>query len=210
MELNILSFCYLFLLLAPFILVCFFALSSIFNQDFKGLIYLIGLIFTCFISIFIGKTLPIQEKTNDKSDTNICNMINKVITIDGFPFPSKLPLSQLVYGYTFCYLLFVIIKYKYVMQNIPTLVFFPILILFDLYWNYSNNCNEITGMIAGLIVGSLCGLFWAYVIDKSNSKNLQYFAGINNNEVCSKPSAQTFKCDVYKNGQLLSTNFASN
>jgi sulfur-oxidizing protein SoxB len=36
MDFNILAFGYLFLRLAPFVLVCFFSLSSLLNQDFKG------------------------------------------------------------------------------------------------------------------------------------------------------------------------------
>ena len=38
MELNIATIIYLFFRLAPFIIVCFFSLQSIFNQDLKGLV----------------------------------------------------------------------------------------------------------------------------------------------------------------------------
>ena len=44
MEVNILSISYLFFRLAPFIIVCFFTLNSIFNQDLRGIIYLCGLL----------------------------------------------------------------------------------------------------------------------------------------------------------------------
>lgn len=43
MEVNLLSISYLFFRLAPFIIVCFFVLNSVFNQDLRGLIYLCGL-----------------------------------------------------------------------------------------------------------------------------------------------------------------------
>jgi len=199
MELNIVSFTYLFLRLAPFILVCFFTLSSIFNQDFKGLVYIAGLLFSSFTTIIIGNALSdiIPSITGDKPD--ICNMIS-VGQTDNI---SKLPLGQSVISYTFGYLLYGIIKFNYVKQNIATLVFFPVLLLFDIIWNASNGCYHIMQIIASLIIGGLFGVFWGYIIASTKTPALQYFSGINNNEVCSVPSKQTFKCKVYQNGKLL-------
>jgi hypothetical protein len=196
MELNLLVFGYLFLRLAPFILVCFFSLTSIFNQDFKGIVYLIGLLGACFISIMIGKLFGI--KTDDNRPA-ICNMITL-----GHQEISSLPLGQTIFGYTFAYLLYVIVKYKYTLQNIPTIVFFPLLILFDSYWNYTNNCYSPTSILLSLLTGGIIGVIWAYIIDSTNTKTLQYFAGINNNDTCQKPANQSFKCNVYKNGVLIS------
>ena len=119
MELNIISFTYLFLRLAPFVLVSFFSLSSIFNQDFKGLVYLVGLLFACFINIFVGNVLTFIPSYENKPE--ICNMISINQTSD----ISRLPLGQAVFGYTFAYLLYTIIKYNYVTQNINTIIFFP-------------------------------------------------------------------------------------
>jgi hypothetical protein len=198
MELNLLVFGYLFLRLAPFILVCFFSLTSIFNQDFKGIVYLVGLLGACFSSIMIGKMFGI--KTNEERPA-ICSMVTL-----GQQELSSLPLGQTIFGYTFEYLLYVIVKYKYVLQNIPTIVFFPLLILFDFYWNSTNNCYSSISILLSLITGASIGAMWAYIIDKTNAKTLQYFAGVNNNETCQKPANQTFKCNVYKNGQLISGN----
>ena len=134
----------------------------------------------------------------------ICN----IITI-GQTELSVLPLGQAVFGYTFSYLLYTIVKYNYVNKNIPTIVFFPILILFDMLWNVKNSCYSIWQLGASLVIAVLFGLLWSYIIDKTNSKYLQYFVGVNNKEVCSKPSASTFKCAVYKNGQLISNNMST-
>jgi hypothetical protein len=199
MELNIVSFTYLFLRLAPFVLVSFFALASIFNQDFKGLIYLVGLLLACFINIVVGNIIPIPLPDGEKPP--ICNMISLGQNGD----ISILPLGQAVFGYTFAYLLYTILVYKFVNQNIPTLVFFPLLIVFDGLWNIKNSCYTFPQLLASLVIASMVGFFWSYLIDQTNSKSLQYFAGVNNKEVCRKPSAQTFKCAVYKNGKLLSS-----
>jgi hypothetical protein len=91
MELNIVSFTYLFLRLAPFVLVSFFSLASIFNQDFKGLVYLVGLLVACFINIQLGSIMP-RPESSDKSE--LCNMIS----INEGGDISKLPLGQAVFG----------------------------------------------------------------------------------------------------------------
>jgi len=202
MEINIVSFTYLFLRLAPFILVSFFSLSSIFNQDFKGLVYLVGLLFSCFMIIFVGNVIQLPDYPNKEA---ICNMI----TINQQSEISKLPLGQAVFGYTFAYLLYSILVNKFVNQNYPTIIFFPLLILFDMRWNSRNSCYSLPQLFTSLILGALFGTLWAYIIDKTNSKNLQYFPGLNNKEVCSAPSSSTFKCAVYKNGKLLSKNLGT-
>ena len=77
MELNIITIIYLFFRLAPFIIVCFFSLQSIFNQDLKGFIYLVGLLIACFVSTMIG-SLPgfdgIWKQGKDEKNL-MCNFI---------------------------------------------------------------------------------------------------------------------------------------
>ena len=205
MDLNIISFTYLFLRLAPFVLVSFFALSSIFNQDFKGLIYLVGLLGACFINVAVGNVLTFLPSIDQDSRPEICRMI----TLGQDGDLSKLPLGQAVFGFTFAYLLYTIIVYDFVNQNIPTLVFFPLVIVFDGLWNIKNSCYTVWQLLASLVFAGFGGWLWAYIIEQTNNTSLQYFAGVNNKEVCSKPSATTFKCAVYKNGKLLSTNMAT-
>jgi len=207
MELNVFTITYLFLRLSPFIIVCFFSLASIFNQDFKGLIYLIGLIISCFITITVGS--PISKTLNgmlnlSRGEEPICKSL---ITL-GNTTLSELPLSQTIFGFTFFYLfyLFGMKKHTYIYQNIPTLVFFPLLILFDIAWNVSNNCHTYIDIILSLGMGITFGLSWAALIDSTKMTNLQYFNRISGNAECSRPSKSTFKCNVYKNGKLISTN----
>jgi hypothetical protein len=216
MELNLISIIYLFLRLSPFILVCFFSLASIFNQDFKGLIYLVGLIITCFISILVGGILnPLSEYVTTTYGFSLFADISTkpaicsdMITLGNTPL-FNLPISQTIFGYTFAYLLSIITnpKHNYVQQNIPTLIFFPVIILFDMVWNFRNGCYKFELPIAlGLAFG--LGWFWGYIIESSKMTNLLYFNKISGASECSRPTKSTFTCKVYKNGKLISKNIA--
>jgi large-conductance mechanosensitive channel len=160
-----------------------------------------GLLFSCFTTIICGNALSDIIPPMDASlRPAICNSISVGYSGE----ISKLPLGQSVISFTFGYLLYTIIKNNIIKQNIATIVFFPILLLFDLVWNAKNGCYSVFQLIASLIIGGAFGMFWSYIIAKTKNPDLQYFAGVTNNEVCSAPSKQTFKCRVFKNGQLIS------
>jgi len=208
MDLNFITFGFLFLRLAPFVLVCFFMLASIFNQDLKGLVYFAGLIFTLVITSIIGRMI---ENYIDFFKTPIGGTppgahCNELMTFNGMDF--TFPLGQTIITFTFAYILYVIVKHDFVKQNVATIVFFTLLLFFDLLWNFFARCGiaKQLKIIISIILGGLFGTLWGYIIDSTNSPHLQYFAGVNNNEVCSKPSKQTFRCSVYKNGKLVSKN----
>lgn len=204
MDLNVVGFGYLFLRLAPFVLASFFTLASIFNQDFKGFIYLVGLLFSSFATMLASKLPLINKLQRPENSPEICN----VLTMGQSDNFSDLPLGQSALAYTFAYLLFSILKYKMVLQNIPTLVFFPILLIFDFIWNLNNSCYSFFQLLTSLLVGATIGLIWAFTISQSKSPSLMYFSSLSNKEVCSKPDKSTFRCNVYKNGKLISKNIS--
>jgi hypothetical protein len=198
-TLNIGSLLYISFRLAPFILISYFTISSLFNQDFKGLIYLAGLIITSFIAILIGNQFPsIYENSGDSADntyeniTKVCNLM----TISKSGPLSNLPLSIVVFSYTFGYLLVPIVKYGLITQNIPTIVIFPILIISDILWQITNTCSTTAAVFSGLIVAGLAGVGWSFFIDSTKMSSLQYFNGISNKSSCSVPTKQFFKCAV--------------
>ena len=204
MDLNVLGFGYLFLRLAPFVLASFFTLASIFNKDFKGFIYLVGLLFSSFITMLAAKLPFINMLTRPFDAPEICN----VLTIGQTDSLSDLPLGQSAITYTFVYLLFSMIHSDLVGQNIPTLVFFPLLIIFDFVWNFNNSCYSFFQLATSAGVGGLIGWLWAYIISKGKSPSLMYFSSLTNEDVCSRPTKSTFKCNVYKNGKLISKNIS--
>lgn len=195
MKLNLISIFYLFFRFAPFIIVSYFALQSIFNQDLKGVIYLIGLLIASVITMLLGNMIP---NTSDAAGPPIQSAFAKAkcnqLTLGSDGPISKLPLSQTVFGYTIAYLSYFININNLETQNIPTFILFPILILADMMWNTSNGCSTSILLLCGLIIGGIIGILWAMIIDSTGSTNLSYFSGISNKDVCSRPSKSLYKC----------------
>lgn len=198
MNLNLTTLAYLFLRLAPFILVCFFSMSSIFNHDFKGIIYLAGLLFACATNLLIGNIL-VDKMPPDES--GVCSTISAGIDESLY----TTPMSQCILSYTFWYLFYTIYVHNLMYLNIPTLIFFPTLIISDSIWNINNGCYSPKHLFVSFIAGGLIGTLWAYIIDLAQKPEFQYFTSTANLDVCSRPSKSTFRCNVYKNGKVINS-----
>lgn len=173
--------------LSPFILVCFFTLSSILNQDIKGLIYLAGLLIACFISVIVGNT-------SNKFDMDVTNPMCSTLTLTGAEPFSKLPLSMTIFTYTFGYILYIIGLYKLAQDNIAAIIIFSLLIVVDWTWNIFFQCSNHVRLIAAFLIGGGIGVAWSAIIASTKQVQLQYFNGISNKEVCSLKKNVKFRC----------------
>lgn len=190
MEINLFNITYLFIRLAPFILVCYFTLSSVFNQDLKGIIYLIGLLFACFTTASLG---------NIKSfAVNPLPQLCKFITLSNGSPVSNIPLGLTILSYTFFYLFYIIGKEGLYANNIPTFILFPILIVCDSLWNLNHGCIRYEGLVISFLIGSIIGVSWAAIITTSGVAELKFFNGISNKETCSRPSKTLYSCKYVK------------
>jgi len=198
MELNLFTLFYLFFRLAPFIIVSYFSLGSIFNQDVKGVVYLVGLLFSCFVTFLVGQTVPIAFSLGGspsnpliaKTVAPVCNML----TIGKDGSFSRIPLGISILCFTFIYLVAIIAKHHLELNNLPTLIIFPIIILGDFIWNLRNDCYSLMGVILSMAVGCLLGWAWATMIEKLNKPELLFLNIGSNQSVCQRPSKQLFKC----------------
>jgi hypothetical protein len=188
-ELNLTNIFYTAYRLSPFILVSFFTLSSVLNQDLKGIIYLAGLLIACFTSVIVGK-FNIFTNVSTTPEVTICKTLNLT---NGEPF-SNLPLSMTVFTYTFGYLLYIIGLYGLASDNIMTIIFFSIIIIADWSWNIFFSCNTHTRLLGAFLVGSAIGISWSAIIASTKQVSLQYFNGISNKEVCSLNKNVKFRC----------------
>jgi hypothetical protein len=115
----------------------------------------------------------------------------------------KNPLGVLVYGYTFSYLLFPMIQFN--MMNYPLLVSLLCFIGIDVAYLKKRKCFNAALFGIALSVSFLVGFFWSLFVSRLSPSILYSTDYLSDKQVCSIPSEQTFKCKVYKNGELIST-----
>lgn len=222
MDINAGTFMYMFIRLCPFILVCFFTISSIFNNDIKGIVYLVGLLFTVGITIGISPFVPVFNGDTNNSPAAICNTLSF-----GTGELSHLPISEVIIGFTFLYLLVTMTavgrknNINLVSSNWPTVVFFLLLIITEINVNTNafhglyemiypkqeseapaktSYCYEWLTSLIAYGIGSIAGAMWAGIIVSTDTPEFQYFNQYKNNEKCEKANKKTFKCKVFKNG----------
>jgi len=195
---------YLFLRLIPFILVCFFTLSSIFNQDLVGVIYLAGLLVACFANIIVGGVFPHSEKNE------ICDLI----TINNNVLFANLPVGLTIISYTFFYMFYMIINYDLVQQQLTTLILFPLFLISDIIWNIQNNCFNIFNIILSVALGGSIGYGWSAMLDYGKIKNFHFINIEDSNRAGNTcgvlKNEGKMNCFIYKNGHLVGQSNQSN
>ena len=198
MDLNIINILYMFFRLAPFIIVSYFTLQSLFNQDLKGVIYLIGLLVATIVVVLLGNILKKFSPPKGLMPTDYSKIRCTQLTLGNSQPISVLPLSQTVFGYTLAYLGYFISINNLQTQNIATFILFPILIVADMMWSTVNLCSSPKYLLISLILAALMGTLWAMMIDSTNAPDLAYMSGISNKDVCSKPTKSLYKCRPIK------------
>lgn len=172
--------------------------------------------FVFFIWIFIITFLRIIVFTGLKSNKNTATEI-PAICLTGLSklfIPKDVTYSTYILTFTMMYLIMPMImiskQNKVDAINYGVLAFFIAYIALDLFIKNSLSC--IPGFFSTLVIGdSLSGLFLGGVVAGlimygSNFKSYLYINEVNNNkEVCSMPSKQQFRCNVFKNGELVSS-----
>ena len=184
---------YFIAMLGPYMLISFFLLLSFFNQNLKGVIYFVGIclliIITKIFSVTIAPMMPMKSFK--------CNMFESTLIGDGLSF------SILVYFFTLGYLF--IAMFRNNIMNYPMIVAILLLGGIDIVIKKSNNCTTISTTAISVFLGLLIGFIWSTIIQNNASDLLYHTDYVSNKVACSMPSQQKFKCQVYKNGELIST-----
>lgn len=197
-QLTLSNMLQLFSLISPLLLGFFLVMSSLFNQNLKGIVYLAGVLIASVINIFLMNT--IGSKT-DPNKSISCDLIKLPILSD---FNSPAPTSLFI-AFTIAYL--VLPMYYNNQVNYIVLAALLCLLALDAVTKISNSCTTSGGSILGTLVGFVLGATWYTLFHQSGYDSLLYFDELQSNKVmCSKPTKQTFKCNVYKGGNLISSN----
>ena len=188
---------YLFSRLSPFLIVCFFMLQSLFRQDFKGIVYLAGLILACLFTILFGSFPGLHEMNNNTKLSKYRYNACKLIEFTGGPI-SYLPLGITILGFTFFYLGYNVVKYQLYEKNKLMITLFILLIINDFYYNTINRCGKPILLFISLIIGCSIGMLWGYLIEILGDKKLQMISGTNLNTTCMKSQKTLYKCKSNK------------
>jgi len=173
---------------SPIVVAGFLLMTSIFNQDIKGFVWL-GVL---FVGLLIVRLL--QPLIGKKADCS---------SLPWMPYTSPSGSSFLIM-FTVAYMLAP-------MQasgdyNVYAILGFLLLFAVDTVVKVRKRCITMMGVFAGTLLGVVYGFLAYSLIKGAGGQSLLYYGtGASNNVYCSKPKQQTFKCNVYKNGELIST-----
>ena len=192
---NILQF---FSFIAPTLLIFFLFLSSLFNQNLKGLVYIAGILLASFGNVVLMNIIGSERDENEAFSCSLFDIPH--VSQYNSPYP-----STLIITFTLAYL---ILPMKYNKQmNYVVLIFLLCLLGIDMLTKVQNKCTTFPGTILGALVGFLLGTVWYILFYSMGYSSLLYFDELRSDNVqCSMPSKQTFKCNVYKGGELISSN----
>ena len=186
----------IFSIFAPLFLGTFLVLVSIFNQNIKGMIYLGGVLIASVINYMISRGMGSESLENAGA---ICNLVEFPLIPSRYNVPNY---NSMFIGFTFMYLLLPMLSNNQInFWMVGTIVS---IFAVDAYVKLQYFCTVPRGITIGGIVGVSLGALWYFLFKLNNFESLLFFNDLtSNNVVCKRPQNQTFKCSVYKNGQVI-------
>ena len=180
---------------SPIILsICIVSMSFLF-QNFKGFIYLGFLLGVCIVRNFIYLYSGSGQQV--LSNNSICDSIQ-------YSKYGNLSFSSFVFAFTIMYL-----SIPMFLNENPNFWVFLVLIVyfcFDIFIKLYKKCTlSIRDLFLNILLGSTASTLIISLMYLGGSSQYLFFNEISSNkESCSQPKKQTFKCSLYKNGELVS------
>jgi hypothetical protein len=196
LQLTFSNIVQLFSVFAPLFLGTFLVLISVFNQNIKGLIYLAGVLMASIINLGVMFAVGSEPTENQGA---ICNLIDFPLVPTQYNVPNY---NSMFISFTLIYLLLPMLANN----QINSWIIGTIVSIFavDAYVKLQYYCTVPRGIVFGGIIGSVLGAAWYFVMKFTDHESLLFFHDlVSNNVICKRPKNQTFKCSVYKNGQVI-------
>jgi hypothetical protein len=181
--------------MSPIFIAVFMLMTSMFNGDVKGFVWLGCVIVGIVIVLFLGNSRPFKSEIVDcQSAPAVIDLFSK--------FPN-LSVSTFFIVFTLTYLIWPMYQNKD--WNYYVIVGFLAMLVTDTLFKL-RNCTKPIGIFAGFTIGALLSWFSYMIIRTAGGDKLLYYNTITSNNIyCSRPKKQQFKCYVYKNGEIIST-----
>jgi hypothetical protein len=179
---------------SPIILAIGFTSMSFIFQNFKGLIYLGFLIGCCFLRSYVYMISGANPIINDKT---ICTSVQ----YSKYGNPT---FSAFVFAFTLMYIFYPMFANGSINFWIFTLL--TSYFMMDIFIKLYKKCIiKISDLFLNILLGaSSAALIISLMYAGGSSKYLFFNELSSNKEICYKPSNQTFKCSLYKDGTLVS------
>jgi hypothetical protein len=178
---------------SPVILAISITSLSFIFQNFKGLIYLGFLIGCCLVRNFVYMIAGANPMVNDKT---ICTSVE----YSKYGNPT---FSSFVFAFTIMYLSFPMFSNG----SINYWVFLSLIVYFlvDMFIKIYKKCIIQTGdLFLNILLGAASSALIVTLMYSGGSGKYLFFNEVSSDkEVCYQPSKQTFKCQMYKNGELI-------
>ena len=204
---------------SPIILIVGVVSLSFIFQNFKGIFYLgvMILIVVCrefiymkFMTSPAETTLPNEEKTTTIGGRKLYkggdpNYASEDCT--SVLYSSNLKSNGSYSAFIFSFTLMYIFLPMFINQNVNMWMVFGLSMYFviDTFVKQRSGCVDLSNVFVNVIVGfALSATLVCVMINSPGLSNLLFFNDYSSNkEICTMPKKQTFKCAVYKNGELI-------
>jgi hypothetical protein len=187
--------------LSPLYISAYLLISSISNGDIgKSGMYLAGLVLVLLIHSIIARSIGGEFKDDFGSSKYKleCNFI-QVPLLSNYMVPN---LNSTLLAFIFTYLIMPMQTYN--SYNVILLSIVGAFFGINAFSKVLHGCTTMVGILISVVIGFLLGFAWFSVVLTSNPKML-FFASEGGAPICSRPSKQTFKCKVYRNGEVIHT-----
>jgi hypothetical protein len=186
--------------LSPLYISAYLLISSLSNGDIgKSGMYLAGLVLVLLIHSIIAMSIGGEyEKTNLSKYKLECNFV-QVPLLSNYMIPN---LNSTLLAFIFTYLIMPMQTYN--SYNVFLLGIIGAFFGINAISKVLHGCTTLVGILISSVIGFIIGFAWFSVVLTSNPKML-FFAADGGRPICSRPSKQTFKCKVYKNGEVIHT-----
>jgi len=187
--------------LSPLYISAYLLISSISNGDIgKSGMYLAGLVLVLLIHSIIAMSIggEYEDKFGSSKYKLECNFI-QVPLLSNYMVPN---LNSTLLAFIFTYLIMPMQTYN--SYNVVLLGIIGALFGINAVSKVLHGCTTMVGILISSVIGFIIGFAWFSIVLTSNPKML-FFAVDGGKPICSRPSKQTFKCKVYKNGEVIHT-----
>jgi hypothetical protein len=194
-------------LFSPMIVPISLCAISIAQQNVNCLFYLVTLLFSLMIRNYVIGPGDVKNRLINES-ADLCSAINYGSVNGNMTFSIFIIAYSIFYLYTPGYA-------QLSPTNIGLLVLLILYAILDIMIKKNLGCFQyktvnFMGLFFNVLGGSIAGYVWVTIIYTLNLTNYLYFNMLSSNAMtCSVPKQQTFKCTVYKNGQVMSTSTTS-